>query len=125
MPQAGQLCNLICIFRISLRLLQQKDQAYERGLLGGPCISPDYRVCNSHWGFYGKDGELERRAGRYTESKAMEEMFQSGGSETAVLILHVIFQIQFYLFFAAMHILPHFTSTSPPPRPCYFGTELS
>ena len=81
-----------------------------------------------HWGFYGKDVGVERRAGRYTESKAMEEMFLSQGSETAVLILHVNFQIQFYLFIylfiAAMHILPQFTSTSPPPRPCYFSTEL-
>lgn len=102
----------------------QKGQAKERGLLGGPCISPDYRVCNLHWGFYGKDEGVERRAGRYTESKAMEEMLQFGGFETAVLILHVIFQVQFYLLFAAMHILPHFTSTSLPPRPCYFGTEL-
>ena len=34
----------------------QKGQVKERGLLGGPCISPDYRVCNLHWGFYGKDG---------------------------------------------------------------------
>lgn len=51
-----------------------------------------------HWGFYGKDVGVERRAGRYTESKAMEEMFLSQGSETAVLILHVNFQIQFYLF---------------------------
>ena len=53
----------------------------------------------------------------------MEEMLQFGGSETAVLTLHVIFQVQFYLLFAAMHILPHFTSTSLPPRPCYFGAE--
>lgn len=111
MPQAGQLCNLICILRISLWLLQQKDQAHEKGLLGGPSISPDYRVCNLHWSFYGKDGELERRAGRYTEGKAMEEMFQSGGSETAVLILRVPDSVLFIFccnaYFAPLYI--HFT----------------
>ena len=87
--QVGKLHSLICIFRSSLWLLcaegMKEDQAEENVLLGGHCISPDDRVCILHWGFYGRDGGVERRAGRFTESKAMEEMFQSGDSENSCI----------------------------------------
>lgn len=112
MPQAGQLCNLICIFRISLWLLHAR-RARQRGACWRTLHFPRLQGMQFALGLYGKD-EGRKKSIQIPESKAMEEMLQFGGFETAVLILHVIFQVQFYLLFAAMHILLapiHFTPT--------------
>lgn len=102
----------------------KEDHAEESVLLGGHYISPADRVCILHWGFYGRDGGVERRVGRLTESKAMEEMFISGGSENSCIDFASHFPDSLLLLCCNAKFAPHFTSTPPLLRPCYFGTEL-